>query len=156
MRTRPNRQVTVSECSIDDLRSEIGSLAEEHWLELEDDKRYADLAIDWPSYIEMEAEGSLISLAARHDGELVGYSVTILCTPLYSEELRTGVNSAIFLRKEHRCGGLGTRMILATESAVRQAGAKMMTWHAKPATSMAHVMEGMGYEVKTSNYSRGI
>lgn len=131
-------------------------MAEEHWLELEDDRRGIELSIDWASYIEMEGDGSLISLAARHQGELVGYSVTILCTPLYSDELRTGVNSAIFLRKEHRCGGLGTRMILATESAVRQAGAKMMTWHAKPATSMAHVMEGMGYQVKTSNYSRNI
>ena len=156
MRTRPDKQIKISECSIDDLRAEIGSLAEEHWLELEDSKKLFKLSIDWASYEEVEANGKLITLVVRNEGEVIGYSVTMLYMPIHSDTVLIGINSALFLRKEHRSGGLGARLILATESAARQHGARAMNWHAKPATAMSQVMERMGYEVRHTTYSRSI
>lgn len=156
MQTRPDKQTKIAECSLDELREELGSLAHEHWLELEDNKKLFKLSIDWPEYYVKQFNNEVVSLAVRHHGELVGYSVTLLCIPIHSDAITIGVNSAVFLRKEHRGGGLGSRLILATESAVRQRGAKGMSWHAKPTTSMAQMMERMGYEVQHTTYSRSI
>ena len=153
MRTRPDKQIKISECSIDDLRAEIGNLAEEHWLELEDNNK---LSIDWASYDEVESNGELITLIVRNEGEVIGYSVTMLYMPIHSDTVLVGINSALFLRREHRSGGLGARLILATEAAARRQGAVAMSWHAKPATAMSQVMERMGYEVRHTTYSRSI
>jgi GNAT superfamily N-acetyltransferase len=156
MQTRPDKQTKIAECPLDELRDELGSLAHEHWLELEDNKKMFKLSIDWPSYYIRQFNNEVVALTVRHHGELVGYSVTLLCVPIHSDAITIGVNSAVFLRREHRGGGLGTRLILATESAAKQHGAKVMSWHAKPATSMAQMMERMGYEVQHITYNRSI
>lgn len=155
MRTQRDKQVKITECSVDDLCAGIGNLAEELWLEVEGDSRF-DLSIDWSTYHELESDHELVVLIATRDWAIVGFSVTVLYNPIHSDTVLVGVNSALFLQKEYRGGGLGSRLILATESAVRRQGAKMMSWRAKPGTSMAHVMDKAGYDVDYTTYSRSI
>ena len=154
MRTSRHRDVSVNECRLDELRAYCGSLPEQHWLESEDDKKVYRLSINWDSLKELDENGDLITLVAQHHGEMVGYSITVLCSPIYADMAFVGVNHALFLQRDHRSGGLGARLILATESAVRQRGATAMVWHPKPATAMDRVMCRMGYEIRHTSYSR--
>ena len=154
MRTRRFKEVSVNECSVDDLRAFCGTLPEQHWLESEDDKKVYRLSINWDGLRELEENGDLVSLVAQDQGEVIGYSITVLCAPIHADMAFVGVNHGLFVKKDHRSGGLGARLILATESAVRQRGATAMNWHAKPATAMDRVMSRMGYDVRHTAYSR--
>ena len=153
MRTHRFKQVSVNECSLDELRAYCGTLPEQHWLECEDDKQVYRLSINWDSLRELEESGDLVVLISHDEGEVIGYSVTVLCAPIHADMAFAGVNHALFVQKDHRSGGLGARLILATESAVRQRGATAMTWHAKPASAMDSVMARMGYDVRHTSYS---
>jgi GNAT superfamily N-acetyltransferase len=126
-------------------------LLEEHYAELATVPDIMLLKPDVERYQTLEAAGSLFAIGMfdiHGDGAetLVGYSVNIVCTNLHYGDLLMCQNDLLFVRKSHRRGMTGMRLITATERAAKERGVKMMLWHAKPGTTLDRMLPKLGYE----------
>jgi GNAT superfamily N-acetyltransferase len=126
-------------------------LLEEHYAELATVPDIMLLKPDVERYQTLEAAGNLFAIGmfdTHVDGAetLVGYSVNIVCTNLHYGDLLMCQNDLLFVRKSHRRGMTGMRLITATERAAKDRGVKMMLWHAKPGTTLDRMLPKLGYE----------
>ena len=126
-------------------------LLEEHYAELATVPDIMLLKPDVERYQTLEAAGNLFAIGMfdiHGDGAetLVGYSVNIVCTNLHYGDLLMCQNDLLFVRKSHRRGMTGMRLITATERAAKDRGVKMMLWHAKPGTTLDRMLPRLGYE----------
>jgi GNAT superfamily N-acetyltransferase len=126
-------------------------LLEEHYAELATVPDIMLLKPDVERYQTLEAAGNLFAIGMfdiHGDGgeTLVGYSVNIVCTNLHYGDLLMCQNDLLFVRKSHRRGMTGMRLITATERAAKERGVKMMLWHAKPGTTLDRMLPKLGYE----------
>jgi GNAT superfamily N-acetyltransferase len=126
-------------------------LLEEHYAELATVPDIMLLKPDVERYQTLEAAGNLFAIGMfdiHGDGgeTLVGYSVNIVCTNLHYGDLLMCQNDLLFVRKSHRRGMTGMRLITATERAAKDRGVKMMLWHAKPGTTLDRMLPRLGYD----------
>jgi GNAT superfamily N-acetyltransferase len=127
-------------------------LLEEHYAELATVPDIMLLKPDVERYQTLEAAGNLFAIGTHVDADgngaetLVGYSVNIVCTNLHYGDLLMCQNDLLFVRKSHRRGMTGMRLITATERAAKDRGVKMMLWHAKPGTTLDRMLPRLGYE----------
>jgi GNAT superfamily N-acetyltransferase len=126
-------------------------LLEEHYAELATVPDIMLLKPDVERYQTLEAAGNLFAIGMfdiHGDGAetLVGYSVNIVCTNLHYGDLLMCQNDLLFVRKSHRRGMTGMRLITATERAAKERGVKMMLWHAKPGTTLDRMLPRLGYD----------
>jgi GNAT superfamily N-acetyltransferase len=142
-------------------------LLEEHYAELATVPDIMLLKPDVERYQTLEAAGNLFAIGmfdthgdthvdADGDGAetLVGYSVNIVCTNLHYGDLLMCQNDLLFVRKSHRRGMTGMRLITATERAAKERGVKMMLWHAKPGTTLDRMLPRLGYGIQDVIYSQ--
>lgn len=125
------------------------ALVQAHYEEVATDKRLMVLDPDWDRFIELEQAGALLTLIARVEEEVVGYSVSILVpNHLHYRGLAYACNDLIFLRQENRRSGLGLRLIQATETHAIATGHRALLWHAKEGTPLDLTLRRMGYRVQ--------
>ena len=134
-------------------------LLEEHYAELATVPDIMLLKPDVERYQTLEAAGNLFAIGmfdTHVDGAetLVGYSVNIVCTNLHYGDLLMCQNDLLFVRKSHRRGMTGMRLITATERAAKERGVKMMLWHAKPGTTLDRMLPRLGYGIQDVIYSQ--
>jgi GNAT superfamily N-acetyltransferase len=138
-------------------------LLEEHYAELATVPDIMLLKPDVERYQTLEAAGNLFAIGmfdthVDADGNgaetLVGYSVNIVCTNLHYGDLLMCQNDLLFVRKSHRRGMTGMRLITATERAAKERGVKMMLWHAKPGTTLDRMLPRLGYGIQDIIYSQ--
>jgi GNAT superfamily N-acetyltransferase len=142
-------------------------LLEEHYAELATVPDIMLLKPDVERYQTLEAAGNLFAIGmfdthvdtyVDADGNgaetLVGYSVNIVCTNLHYGDLLMCQNDLLFVRKSHRRGMTGMRLITATERAAKERGVKMMLWHAKPGTTLDRMLPRLGYGIQDVIYSQ--
>jgi GNAT superfamily N-acetyltransferase len=134
-------------------------LLEEHYAELATVPDIMLLKPDVERYQTLEAAGNLFAIGMfdihGDNGEtLVGYSVNIVCTNLHYGDLLMCQNDLLFVRKSHRRGMTGMRLITATERAAKDRGVKMMLWHAKPGTTLDRMLPRLGYGIQDVIYSQ--
>jgi GNAT superfamily N-acetyltransferase len=134
-------------------------LLEEHYAELATVPDIMLLKPDVERYQTLEAAGNLFAIGMfdihGDNGEtLVGYSVNIVCTNLHYGDLLMCQNDLLFVRKSHRRGMTGMRLITATERAAKERGVKMMLWHAKPGTTLDRMLPRLGYGIQDVIYSQ--
>lgn len=91
----------------------------------------------------MHGLNGLICLAAFDDSdEVVGYAMTVLThTHPHYKDLKCASNSVLFVRSDCRSTGVGLKLMSYTRRLAREAGAKVLTWHAKPGTAMDMIMQ---------------
>jgi GNAT superfamily N-acetyltransferase len=111
------------------------------------------LSPDVETYLRLEDAGKLLSLGVFDHDELIGYSVNVVTRNLHYD-LRVCQNDVLYLTPEHRLGPLGLRLIRDTERHAREAGAKLMLWHAKQGTSLDGLLPRLDYQVQEIMYSR--
>jgi GNAT superfamily N-acetyltransferase len=111
------------------------------------------LSPDVETYLRLEDAGKLLSLGVFDHDDLIGYSVNIVTRNLHYD-LRVCQNDVLYLAPEHRLGPLGLRLIRDTERHAREAGAKLMVWHAKHGTSLDGLLPRLDYQLQEIMYSR--
>jgi predicted GNAT superfamily acetyltransferase len=144
----------IVETTIADKIEHVPGLLEAHWHESARNKHLMVLKPDVVRYQALEAAGSLLSLVAYADEEIVGYSVNILSPHLHYAELLCAHNDVLFVAKEHRESALGLKLIRETERAARDRGAHLMLWHAKEQTPLAAILPRMGCKVQEIIFSK--
>lgn len=145
-------QVEIRLGCVDDLRIRGQQLLHEHWLEVCTDTQTLHLNPDWEQYETLLEIGRLFLLCLWVGPELAGYSATFLTPHLHYRAHVAAMNDVIFVAKPYRNGLLGLRLIRATEKESFARGAHSLTLHAKPDTSLSHVLDRAGYKVVETLY----
>lgn len=118
-----------------------------HWKEIANYQAAIPLDVDWEFYDKMQAQGKLLCITARIDGELVGYSVFMITRHPHYVSTVFASNDVIFVREDMRNSRLGLALIRASEREARAIGAKKLTWHVKVTNDVARLLERLGYQL---------
>lgn len=137
------------------IETELWPLLQAHREELSTNKALMQLAPIAKQYRAAEEAGSLFCLTVRDEaGALKGYSANFIGPHLHYSGLRYVHNDVLFLEASVRRGRNGYKLILATEQAARERGAKMIIWHAKMDTALNRMLPGLGYRIQDVMYSK--
>lgn len=131
--------------SLFDIRQEMDVLTELHYEELTLNKDVVKLKPIWSEYRKMEENGQFYLMTARLSGELVGYSAFFLKPHIHYEDVMVASNDVLFLKKEHRTGTLGIKLIKYSEQKMKELGANKITWHIKHANDIRKLLHRMNY-----------
>ena len=94
-------------------------------------------------------------LAAYDGDEVVGYAVSIIApSHLHYADLCYVSNDALFVKKSHRGGSTGLRLMRETERIAKERGAKLVLWHAKEGTRLDALLTRLGYGVQDIIFSK--
>ena len=145
---------TIELSTLDNIKGVIESLFEEHYEEIARNKKVMVLKPNWPVYEKAEEQGTLFTFLAKKEGKCIGYSANIIGNHLHYADLLYCQNDLLFVSKEHRGTSLGLRLMKATEKHARLLGCKLMLWHAKEDTTLAHMLPRLKYGVQDIVFSK--
>lgn len=149
----PTAEVRVS--TIDELLARGGKLFEAHYREISRVQHLAKLRPDWHRFKQLERAGKLLVLGAWSGLELLGYSVTIIDSHLHYQDLVVATNDVFFVDASVRGRFVGREMQRETERLSRVRGARLITGHAKPGTTMERwLREIHGFRVEETIFSK--
>lgn len=140
--------LTFAEEDFRNVEDELRKLIHEHWSEVTSDTNLP-LDPDWEMYRYLAQTRLVLVTARTPSGELVGYVIHLIHRPLHYKYLRMAVDDAHFLKREHRRGTAGIKMIRAVEDILRDKGVQRVSYHSKsrPDINKKPVFERMGYHL---------
>lgn len=121
------------------VKDELEQLLKDHWVEVAKNKQLMVLDPDWDRYQELTDNESMFSLVLRKDGVVVGYSATFIGPHIHYRNLTVASNDVLYVAPHSR-GTAALRLMAETVRVARSRGAKLMLWHAKPGTSLDHML----------------
>jgi len=124
---------------------EVKDLLIQHYEELTLNKHFVKLKPVWDRYLLLEKNGKFVTITARINKELVGYSGFFLDQHIHYEDLYVATNDVLFLRKDLRLGTSGIRLIKYSEDQMRKLGANKITWHIKYSNDIRPILHRLGY-----------
>lgn len=145
----PAAAVVVSPCRVADIRARP-DLLDAHGRETE----AAEVAVDWARYDMLEDAGVLLLLGVFEANRLLGYSVCVIGAPMNHSTTMVAQCEAIYVDKASRHLGLGLHLMRETERDARAAGCTTILWNAKVGSSLASVLEGLGYSADAITYRK--
>lgn len=136
------------------VRPEIEILMVEHWNEVASLAKQAPLDPAWEVYEKVDEAGLLRVITAREGGELAGYVVMMLSPALHYKSVLTANDTAHFLKKSHRKGLAGARLLKAAENSMREEGVHMLRFHtkARPDINKSRLFEALGFKLQELIY----
>ena len=133
---------------------DMQSLLVEHWAEVAHDKDEIKLEPDRSRYEAMERDGKLLAIAAREDGQLIGYSVFFMTHHIHYKHSLLGINDVLFVTKEHRGTRAGLMLIRESEKQLKEFGVIKAVWHVKPSNDWSEVLIRGGYKTLETCYGK--
>ena len=146
--------IDITLATVDEMLAEANVLFEEHYEEIARNKQIMKLKPDEETYRKMESAQQIFILSARQDDVLIGYSVNFVTNHLHYADLKLAQNDLLFISKEHRGGRVGLKLIKETEKHATLLGCKLMLWHAKESTTLAHMLPRLKYGVQDIIFSK--
>jgi GNAT superfamily N-acetyltransferase len=146
--------ITYQQESIASCKGEVEHLLYLHWEEIALNKEVIKLNPDWDAYYELEGTGSLKIFTARFDGELVGYFVVLCRKHLHYVDHLFAFNDLIYLRKDHRKGFTGAKLMKFAEKCLREDGVSVMIVNTKRHKPFDSLLEWLGYKHTENIYSK--
>lgn len=123
------------------------ALMDRHWQESALDREKFPRALSAGVYSEADRAGSLCILTARRDGKICGYYIsTIVAHPHYAGSGRMAFTDIYFLAPEERKAGLGIRLIIEAEQAMRERGAVKAYASTKIHQDLSPLFVGLGWK----------
>jgi GNAT superfamily N-acetyltransferase len=146
--------ITYQQESIASCKGEVEHLLYLHWEEIALNKEVIKLNPDWDAYYELEDTGSLKIFTARFDGELVGYFVVLCRKHLHYVDHLFAFNDLIYLRKDHRKGFTGAKLMKFAEKCLREDGVSVVIVNTKRHKPFDSLLEWLGYKHTENIYSK--
>lgn len=109
-----------------------------HYEEIALDKK-VPLDPDWQKFEALEESGSLYCYGAFVGPQLAGYSVNYLYRHLHYDIL-VAQNDAVFVDPAYRGLGVSACLARVMKTALRDAGAQKLVWHAKEGTALERIL----------------
>lgn len=141
---------------IDDVYTECQSLIDEHWQEIALHKDKIKLNPNWDAYRQLEGIGALRIFTARADGALVGYFAVLVDLNLHYQDHIFAKNDVLFLRKEHRKGMCGVKLIKFAEKCLKDDGVSVLAINTKLHRDFTPVLERLGFAATETVHTKFI
>lgn len=109
--------------SNEESKAQFEELLREQWVEVDHRRKTSDLKVDFDKYIQMGELGVHYVVVAYTDSKLVGYNSMFLSVSPHTGEL-TATTDTIFLRKEYRATGAGSKLVSLGEVEAKAKGAQ--------------------------------
>ncbi len=138
-------EFTLIETTVSDKADALMPLLRMHRDELATHPALMAVEPNWNAYRALENTGALLALVAYAGDEIVGYSTAFFGPHLHCTGLRYAHSDALYVKPEHRRGGLGVALVRETERLARERGARMVMWHARPGTVLEKILPRLGY-----------
>ncbi len=128
------------------VKPEMEPMLIDHYQELTMHKDKIKLAPDWELYDKMEKAGTFYLLTARDSdsNDLIGYSAWFVKPHIHYKETIVAANDVLFLRKDHRAGMTGIKLIKYSEQEMKKYAHKI-TWHVKGEPDFRPILHRLGY-----------
>jgi GNAT superfamily N-acetyltransferase len=139
--------------SFTNVKNEIKPLIEQHYQEIALHKDSIRLNPDWKGYARLADQGALRVYTAREDGELVGYFVIIVNRSLHYMDHLFANNDIIFIKKGHRKGTAGIKLIKYAVEELKAEGVTLININSKIHQSFGPVLERMDFAHIENVYS---
>lgn len=132
-------------------------LIEEHWEEVATKTSGRTLKVDWDSFFLFEKLNKLITIVAREDDEVIGYAVFIVMNQLHAVDSMAAHNDALFIKKSHRKGKAGFKLIQESEKILGTLFPNiLLLWHVKPALDFSPLLKRLGYSEIDVIYGKNV
>lgn len=141
---------------LDTCKKDCQELIRLHWEEIAVNKDKIKLNPDWDAYHALEQNQRLKIFTARSEEELVGYFVVITGSNLHYKDHVFAVNDILYLKKEHRKGRTGIKLIKFAEKYLRDDGVSVLNINTKVHKPFDVLMEYMGFGLVERVYSKYI
>lgn len=145
--------ITIARERLTDCLDDIKPLLASHWREVALYQEQVPLAPDFEQYLKLDAAGAVVTVTARDNGILIGYSVFFLRIHLHYSSCLVASNDVLFLDARYRKSTTaGIRLIRESESELeterdhRGASSIRVVWHVKPKNDWSPILGRMGYE----------
>lgn len=145
--------VEIKPIRISEVFEQARALAVEHWRETEADVSSTGPAPPLELYQVLEGGGKMLAFGAFDGDTMVGYVAGVM-----SQSLHYGftycAHDLLFVRKEHRTGSLGLRLMRRLEAAAASRGATFIAWHCKPGSTFQNILDRAGYKAEETIYRK--
>jgi len=138
-------------CSVESwttAQPDVEKLIAEHWEEIALHKDRQPLDPNWSTYRTLADTGMLVAVTARDEGLLVGYALFFVLQHMHYNSTVWAMNDVLFLKKSHRKGVAGFKLIRAADKAMQERGVSRITWHVKVHHDFGMLLKRLGYEVE--------
>lgn len=127
---------------LEDLReSGLGSLFVDHFCEVGRDAGVRGLDPYWDRYEALRDAGRLVIWTVEHDGDTVGYALSVLCEHMHNADQVQLINDAIYVKPTARRLGVGRMLMEAMESTAKEYEADIV-WHAPAHSRLDRILAG--------------
>jgi GNAT superfamily N-acetyltransferase len=131
---------------IEDCLEEIKPLHAAHWEETESYRHSIPLSVDYEYMINAERSGRFLLFTLRGpDHELVGNCMMYLTRSTHTRKW-IAEEDTIFIRKDHRKGRLGIKLIRYVETVMRSLGITEIRVTVKTVNRAGDLLQALGYE----------
>lgn len=131
---------------IEDALNEIKPLHSAHWEETEAYRHSIPLKADYEYMINAERAGRFLLFTLREpDGELVGNCMMYLTRSTHTRQW-IAEEDTIFIRKDHRKGRLGIKLIRYVETVLRSLGITEIRVTVKTVNRAGDLLQALGYK----------
>ncbi len=127
------------------LIDELQGILKRHWSEI---AHYKDIPLEpnWNLYKKLDELGSLVVFTVRVDERLVGYAAYLIETDPHYSSLKKANQDVLYIDKDHRKGGLGSKLILWCDKQLKALGVKLVYQHVKCTHDFGPLLARLGYE----------
>lgn len=133
--------ITFTEQPIADIiETELWPLLVDHREELTTNKVLMRLNPDVERYRASEDGGFGLTIVARDDSQIVGYSINFIAPHIHYKDVLMVYNDALWTAHTHRAQ-IGAQLMAETKLAGKRRGAALMAWHAKPGTTLDRILQ---------------
>lgn len=125
---------------------EVKALSIYHWLEVTSDQTIV-LDLNDKLFEEIYNQGGMRLVAARAEGNLVGYILLILTRPLHYKKTLVAQEDAHYVTPGHRSFSTFRAMVKKAEEVASECGAVMIRFHTKSRGDLTRqkLFERLGY-----------
>lgn len=137
-----------------DLLPEMSPIWQQHWEEVAMHRDAVPLDPDLDAYLSMERAGMLHIVAARSEGKLIGYHISIVKPHLHYRTTLHAHTDVYFVCPEFRQGMTGVKLFKEVERTLKARGVIKMITGTKLSLDMGRIFERLGWEETERTFTK--
>lgn len=139
------QQFEIRPVNIEHYHDDLCLLTQDHYDEVITTDYNYTAEPDFEMLYKMNQAGILYSLGVFSNGKMIGYSINMICTPVYNKKIKIFTNLLFFIKKSGRVGRNGINLIKRTEKLGREVGAKQVSFSAGKGTNLDKILARYSY-----------
>jgi GNAT superfamily N-acetyltransferase len=149
--------ITYQKEHLKDFIGEFSELLEPHMTEINVSQRLGfTFKPDYARYIKMQEAGVFVVVTCRDEKKLIGYTVFGVMPNIRYSDCKIAKEDLYYILPEYRGKGLGKKLFLVTEEALKEKGVNQIIFTTKVYKDYSQIFEKLGYEFYEKAFTKRI